>query len=33
MQYSTFSDGQKRPYPVFNPLFEEFSNERLYAAL
>lgn len=27
------ADGQKRPYPVFNPLFEGISNERLYAAL
>ena len=33
MTYNTFADGQKRPYPVFNPIFEEFSNERLYAAL
>lgn len=33
MMRSAFADGQKRPYPVFNPMFEEFSNERLYAAL
>lgn len=27
------ADRQDRPYPVFNPLFEGVSNERLYAAL
>ena len=29
----TLSDGQGRPYPVFNSIYEEFSNERLYASL
>jgi len=33
MTCNKFTDCQKRPYPVFNPIFEEFSNERLYAAL
>lgn len=33
MMQSTNAQAAGRPYPVFNNAFEDFSNERLYAAL
>ena len=33
MMQSAIAQAAGRPYPVFNPIFEGFSNERLYDAL